>query len=103
MPGLLAKRGKPHSDVAASITYLRQFVESVDPELYGAFESDARERLRGRDEDDRHVLATALWLGCPIWSEDTDFFGTGIAVWNTNRIEIFLRQQPEIPRLEFEG
>jgi hypothetical protein len=102
LPGLLATHGKSNSDVAASITYLRQLIESVAPEFYGTFENDARERLRGRDEDDWHVLAAAFWLGCPIWSEDTDFFGTGIAVWNTNRIEIFLRQQSDIPRLESE-
>jgi predicted nucleic acid-binding protein len=102
LPGLLAKRGKSNSDLAASIAYLRQLIESVDPEFYAAFENDARERLRGRDEGDWHVLATALWLGRPIWSEDTDFFGTGIAVWNTNRIEIFLQQQSDILRLEWE-
>ncbi|MGH9716200.1 MAG: PIN domain-containing protein [Candidatus Acidiferrales bacterium] len=28
-----------------------------------------------------------------VWNEDADFFGTGIAVWTTNRIEIFLREQ----------
>jgi hypothetical protein len=28
-----------------------------------------------------------------VWTEDTDFFGTGIAVWTTNRIEIFLKAQ----------
>ena len=27
------------------------------------------------------------------WTEDADFFGTGIAVWTTNRIEIFLKKQ----------
>jgi len=26
-------------------------------------------------------------------TEDTDFFGTGVAVWTTNRIEIFLKEQ----------
>jgi hypothetical protein len=28
-------------------------------------------------------------------TEDADFFGTGIAVWTTSRIEIFLRAQTE--------
>jgi hypothetical protein len=28
-----------------------------------------------------------------VWTEDEDFFGTGIAVWTTNRIEIFLKAQ----------
>jgi hypothetical protein len=57
------------------------------------FEHDARERLRVRDEDDWPVLASALALSCPIWSEDADFFGTGVAVWTTSRIKIFLAAQ----------
>jgi hypothetical protein len=39
------------------------------------------------------VLATALAPACAIWTEDADFFGAGVAVWTTNRIEIFFRQQ----------
>ena len=93
LPALLAKRGKPDADVAAAIGYLRTIIEPVDAEFYGMFEDDARERLRGRDEDDWPALATALGLACPIWTEDADFFGTGIAVWTTSRIEIFLRAQ----------
>jgi len=69
-------------------------VEPVDRESYGLFEEEARHRLRGRDEEDWPVVATALALNCGIWTEDMDFFGTGIAVWTTNRIEIFLKRQP---------
>src|SRR5947209_3349791 len=92
LPLLLKKRGKPHSDTLATIAYLRNSIEPVTPELYSDFETDARERLRGRDETDWPVLAAALALACPVWTEDADFFGTGAAVWNTTRIEIFLKQ-----------
>ena len=68
-------------------------IETVDRDLYAVFEDEARQRLRGRDEDDWPVLAAALGLACAIWTEDADFFGTGIAVWTTNRIEIFLKAQ----------
>jgi hypothetical protein len=44
------------------------------------------------------VLAAALALSCAIWNEDTDFFGAGIAVWTSDRIEIFLKEQLKIPR-----
>jgi len=47
--------------------------------------------LRGREESDWPILATALELATAVWTEDTDFFGTGVAVWTTNRIEIFLK------------
>jgi predicted nucleic acid-binding protein len=89
----LNKRGKSDVDVLASLEYLRQLIEPVDCELYGEFEAEARERLRGRDENDWPLLATALGLGCDIWTEDQDFFGTGIGIWTTNRIEIFLKSQ----------
>lgn len=36
------------------------------------------------------ILACALALHCPIWTEDTDFFGCGAATWTSNNIEIFL-------------
>jgi predicted nucleic acid-binding protein len=92
LPPLLKKRGKPH-DLSGSLGYLRSIIEPVTPELYSAFEREARLRLRGRDEDDWPVLATALGLACGVWTEDADFFGTGIAVWTTNRVEIFLKEQ----------
>ncbi len=77
----------------ASLEYLRHIIEPVDREIYGLFESEARQRLRGRDENDWPVLATALGLACAVWTEDADFFGTGIATWTTNRVEIFLKAQ----------
>jgi predicted nucleic acid-binding protein len=93
LPPLLKKRGRPHADFSASLEYLRNIIETVTPELYAVFESEARQRLRGRDEGDWPILATALGLACAVWTEDTDFFGTGVAVWTTNRIEIFLKEQ----------
>jgi predicted nucleic acid-binding protein len=81
LPPLLKKRGQSDADVPASLEYLRTLIQPVEPDLYAAFESDARQRLRGRDETDWPVLAAALGLGCAIWTEDADFFGTGIAVW----------------------
>ena len=37
------------------------------------------------------ALALALQLECAIWTEDQDFFGTGIATWTTNTVEIYLK------------
>jgi len=72
---------------------LRHVIEPIDRDLYAVFEEAARQRLRGRDEDDWPVLASALGLGCAIWTEDADLFGTGVAVWTTSRIEIFLNSE----------
>jgi hypothetical protein len=63
---------------------------SVEAETYASFEAVARERIDKRDEDDWPVLAAALALGCPIWTEDTDFFGCGVATWTTDRVELYL-------------
>jgi hypothetical protein len=70
---------------------LRNIIEAVTPELYAVFESEARQRLRGRDESDWPILATALGLVMCRVDRDADFFGTGVAVWT--RIEIFLKEQ----------
>ena len=91
LPALLKKRGIPTQDLLDALNYLKILVAPIDRETFGEFEEDARMRLRGRDEDDWPILAAALALACPIWSEDTDFFGTGVAVWTSNRIEIFLK------------
>lgn len=91
LPPLLKKKGKPN-DLSAALGYLRGLIEPIGPDVYAVFESEARLRLRGRDETDWPVLACALGLACGLWTEDADFFGTGIAVWTTSRIEIFLKR-----------
>jgi predicted nucleic acid-binding protein len=93
LPIIFKRRGKPYADLSPSLDDLRNIIETVTQELYGVFETDARQRLRGRDESDWPVLASALALACSIWTEDADFFGTGVAVWTTNRVEIFLKRQ----------
>jgi predicted nucleic acid-binding protein len=93
LPVLLKKRGKSQADVSASLECLRNIIEPVAPDLYTVFESEARQRLRGRDESDWPILATALGLACAVWTEDADFFGTGVAVWTTDRVEIFFKEQ----------
>jgi predicted nucleic acid-binding protein len=103
LPEILARRGKTTADFAAALEYLGQIEEPLEPEFYNFFENEARIRLQGRDEEDWPVLAAALGLQCPIWTEDADFFGTGVAVWTTSRIEIFLRAQTEATRPEGEG
>ena len=66
-------------------------VELIGIEVYGEFETAARERLDKRDPDDWPILAAALAVGCPAWTEGTDFFGCGVATWTSARVEIFLR------------
>ena len=93
LPSLLAKIGKSDAELAATLDYLRIVVTPVEEALYWNLESEARERLSGRDEQDWPILACALALSSSIWTEDTDFFGTGASIWTTNRVEIFLKAQ----------
>jgi hypothetical protein len=58
--------------------------------VVGLVQAVARQRIALRDEDDWPILASALALDCAIWTEDTDFFGCGVATWTTDRIELYL-------------
>ena len=69
---------------------IEQVVEVVERRLYQDFAQPAQERIVARDPDDWPVVAAALFLQCPIWTEDKDFFGSGIATWTTDRVELFL-------------
>jgi predicted nucleic acid-binding protein len=66
-------------------------VESVDRSLYEEYEKVARERVLPRDPDDWPIVSVALLLDFPIWTEDQDFFGSGVATWTTDRVELYLR------------
>jgi predicted nucleic acid-binding protein len=103
LPEILRKRGiKPEAAVAV-LDELLVLIGSIDAEIYGPFETAARQRLQKRDEDDWPVLATALALECPIWTEDADFFGAGVATWTTDRVELLLREvqpDPDEPKVE---
>jgi len=89
---LVVKRG---GDPAIAMTSLRSMAALgtvASQDLYGDFEAEARKRLGVRDPEDWPILAAALALGCPIWTEDTDFFGCGVATWTSGSIDIFLAQ-----------
>jgi predicted nucleic acid-binding protein len=87
--------GKPNFQPGKSLKALNDLeartVLSVDRGVYAFREQDARERIQSRDPDDWPVVATALALNLPIWTEDRDFFGCGAATWITNTVEIYLR------------
>jgi predicted nucleic acid-binding protein len=94
-PKILKNRGI-HPEIAMTILEsLSAIVQIVDADTYGSFEAIARERLSRRDEDDWPILATALALRCPIWTEDTDFFGCGVATWTTDRVKLYFT--PSVP------
>ena len=92
LAALVIKRGGDPEKGLALLRALGHLVDVIGSEIYSEFEAEARQRLERRDPEDWPVLATALTFGCPIWTEDTDFFGCGVATWTSNRVEMFLRE-----------
>jgi predicted nucleic acid-binding protein len=70
-----------------------RIVEQVDRSLYEEYQNAARGRIELRDPDDWPVVATALLLDLPIWTEDQDFFGSGVATWTSDRVELYLQER----------
>lgn len=92
VPHILEDRGKGDA-VDGALAYLEQLRHVVLPvpeEAYVERRDDSLARIGARDPDDWHIVATALVLDTPIWTEDQDFFGTGIPTWTTDRIELYL-------------
>jgi predicted nucleic acid-binding protein len=92
LPALVVKRGGDPEKALSLLRALRSIVVIIGSEVYGELETEARERLAARDPEDWPILATALALACPIWTEDTDFFGCGAATWTSDRVIMFLRE-----------
>jgi predicted nucleic acid-binding protein len=89
LPAVLKKNKIDPSAVLEFLDHLPTLVEPVEAASYRGKEKTARSRIRSRDEDDWPVLALALSLNLPIWTEDQDLFGVGIATWTTDRIELY--------------
>lgn len=90
LPILLSRRSM---EVAAGLHVLdlvSEIVRVVEYETYARFETVAHQRMDRRDKDDWPVLACALACECPVWTEDNDFFGCGIATWTTDLVEHYL-------------
>ena len=87
---LVTKRGGDPAKALRLLDTMVGLVDLVSPDIYDEHEAEARKRLGSRDPDDWPILASAIALRCPIWTEDTDFFGCGVATWTSNSVEIFL-------------
>jgi predicted nucleic acid-binding protein len=91
IPRLLASRGDDPETGMAVLDQIGFVVKPVDQALYRDFGQLARERMAARDVEDWPVVAVALMLSVPVWTEDRDFFGSGIGTWTTDRVELYLQ------------
>lgn len=92
LPEILAKHGR-EDQIDQALAYLgglQAVVLPVPEDVYASVRAAALSRIESRDPDDWPVLAAALVIECPIWTEDRDFFGTGVPTWTTDRVELYL-------------
>lgn len=61
-------------------------VSVVERAAYSAVIPEASRRIGRRDPDDVEILALALALKVPIWSNDKDFKGTGVEWFTTEAL-----------------
>jgi predicted nucleic acid-binding protein len=90
LPALLEKRGIQSESAMAVLDALETIVLPLEQGVYVDFKAQALQRIAMRDADDWPVLACAMTIACPVWTEDADFFGTGVATWTTDRVELYL-------------
>ena len=88
LPPIFKARGLDWEVGAAVLSQLPTLVQCIEFDVYCEFETSARQRIR--DVRDWPVLATALALDCPVWTEDQDFFGSGVATWTTGTVTFYL-------------
>ena len=90
LPPLFEKRNLPVQNALDVLEKLNCLVESIDASLYCLYEEEAKQRIAIRDIDDWPIVALSIMLDCPIWTEDADFFGAGVATWTSDRVHLYL-------------
>ncbi len=88
---LAPRRGIREDVWRPSFAAILAAVQIIPEDQLQGMRTEATERIGQRDPGDWPAVAVALHLGCPVWTEDEDFFGSGIAPWSTGTIEIFSR------------
>jgi len=90
LPVIAAKRGLDAKLALNALAVILELTHLADVSMYAEAMDEALARLAARDPFDADVLALALTLECPIWTEDRDFFGTGVATWTSGQVERYL-------------
>jgi predicted nucleic acid-binding protein len=79
--GLAAKRRLPVDVVLLAVATLP--VTVVERDVYEKSIPEAKRRIGRRDPDDVEILALALHVGAPLWSNDNDFEDAGVEWFTT--------------------
>jgi predicted nucleic acid-binding protein len=97
LPGLMESRDLDPATASSVLDALAGCVTPVGADTYTPFLKEARVRLPAGDADSWPVLATALALSCPIWTEDETFFGAGVPTWKTGTVGYYLKTLKKPP------
>jgi predicted nucleic acid-binding protein len=85
---LARRRGLDEAICLEALQSLLIIVQVVDDALIAHTKDEAQARIR--DPEDWPTLALSLQLECAVWTEDQDFFGTGVATWTSSTVERYL-------------
>ncbi|MDF1487707.1 PIN domain-containing protein [Tessaracoccus caeni] len=91
LPMIAARRRYDPLLLLEALDQVKVLVETVTDDVTAPLRGAALERIGSRDPMDWPIVAAAIALDCPIWTEDRDFFGAGIATWTSAHVEIYLR------------
>ena len=85
---LLARRAKRMRGIEADLyaALAAMPLRVYEPDFYQGQRAEAKRRIAHRDPDDVDVLALALKLNCPLWSNDADFEETGVELYTTAQL-----------------
>ncbi len=64
-------------------------METYQTPTYRAQESAAKARIHYKNTKDWPILAAAIEHKGAIWTDDRDFFGTGVPTWTTRNIRFW--------------
>lgn len=89
LPVIFEKRGMSSAEALTVLSHIQYLLNIVDKAIYQERMHEAKQRVQSRDIADWPIVATALMFNCPVWTEDQDFFGSGLPIWTTDRIHLF--------------
>ena len=81
--GVVLSRSKKLSQDALLLAMAALPVTLVERAVYASSLARAHKLISKRDPDDVEILALALHLKLPLWSNDNDFEGTGLEWYTT--------------------
>lgn len=87
---LASKHGLPEELWRATYAGVLNAVQVIANDILVEVAPAAKARIAMRDENDWPAVAAAILLECPVWTEDRDFFGSGVATWTTATVELYL-------------